>query len=205
MPRVQLKRCHHLDDSRGTHLDYSHRVLGARLAIPRVMIRLTLALPLVFCTIACSTATVDPGHRALVFAPDRGGLQREVLSPGVYHLHGGERVEDFDVTYARRELPIRATTRDGTPVEADLTVVYRPIISELYSLETDEGPRYFDHVIAPELLGAARGVLERSSKDEDLARTSKLDDSLELAAKRATVGKHVEIEQVVIDKIEVAP
>lgn len=163
------------------------------------------AVPLVFPLLACSTATIEPGHRALVFAPDRGGLQREVLMPGVYHLHSGDRVEDFDVTYARRELPVRATTRDGAPLEADITVVYRPILAELYQLETEEGPGYYERVIVPELLGATRDVLEHTSKDEDLARTSKLDASLEAAVRRATVGKHVEIAQVVVDHIEVAP
>jgi regulator of protease activity HflC (stomatin/prohibitin superfamily) len=169
------------------------------------MSRTLFAVPLVFSALACSTATIEPGHRALVFAPDRGGLQREVLMPGVYHLHSGDRVEDFDVTYSRRELPVRATTRDGAPLEANITVVYRPIVSELYQLETEEGPRYYDRVIVPELLGAARGVLEHTTKDEDLARTSKLDASLEQAARRVTAGKHVEIAQVVVDHIEVAP
>jgi regulator of protease activity HflC (stomatin/prohibitin superfamily) len=169
------------------------------------IIRCLCAVPLVFPLLACSTATIEPGHRALVFAPDRGGLQREVLMPGVYHLHSGDRVEDFDVTYARRELPVRATTRDGAPLEADITVVYRPILSELYQLETEEGPGYYERVIVPELMGASRDVLEHTSKDEDLARTSKLDASLEAAARRATVGKHVEIAQVVVDHIEVSP
>ena len=164
-----------------------------------------LAIPAVFSLLACTTTTVEPGHRALMFAPDRGGLQHEVLSPGVYSVHQGTRLEDFDVTYARRELPVRATTRDGTPVQAELTVVYRPVVSELYQLETEEGPGYYEKVIVPELLGAARGVIEHSTKDEDLAHVSHLDDSLGQAARRATAGKHVEIAQVVVDRIEIAP
>jgi regulator of protease activity HflC (stomatin/prohibitin superfamily) len=164
-----------------------------------------LVIPAVFSLLACSTTTVEPGHRALVFAPDRGGLQHDVLNPGVYSVQRGTRLEDFDVTFARRDLPVRATTRDGTPVRADLTVVYRPVVAELYQLETEEGPGYYEHVIVPELLGAARGVLERSSKDDELAHVSKLDASIEQAARRATAGKHVEIAQVVVDRIEVAP
>jgi regulator of protease activity HflC (stomatin/prohibitin superfamily) len=169
------------------------------------MRKTTFCIPAFFSLLACSTATVEPGHRALVFAPDRGGLQHEVLSPGVYSVHGGTRLEDFDVTFARRELPVRATTRDGTPLQADLTVVYRPVLAELYQLETEEGPHYYERVIAPELLEAARGVLEHSSKDEDLAHVASLDSSLQQAARRATAGRHVEIAQVVVDRIEIAP
>jgi regulator of protease activity HflC (stomatin/prohibitin superfamily) len=153
----------------------------------------------------CATATVEPGHRALLFAPDRGGLQREVLQPGVYSLHGGARVEDFAVTYARRDLPVRATTRDGRPVAANISVVYRPIIAELYSLEVEEGPNYYDTVIAPEVLDAAREVLEKSTAETDFTKTSQLDSALETAARRRVAGKHVEIAQVVVDKIEIAP
>ncbi len=79
-----------------------------------------LAIPAAFSLLACSTTTVmpEPGHRALVFAsPDRGGLQHDVLNPGVYSVQRGTRLEDFDVTFARRDLPVRATTRDGTPVQ----------------------------------------------------------------------------------------
>jgi regulator of protease activity HflC (stomatin/prohibitin superfamily) len=155
--------------------------------------------------LGCATATVEPGHRALIFAPDRGGLQREVLLPGVYHLQGGARLEDFTVTYARRELPVRATTRDGKPLEAKLGVVYRPIVAELYSLETEVGRNFYDAVIAPEVLDAARNVLEKSTADADFAHTAQLDAKLADAARKRTAGKHVEIADVVVDQIEIAP
>jgi regulator of protease activity HflC (stomatin/prohibitin superfamily) len=160
---------------------------------------------LVISATACASATVEPGHRALLFAPDRGGLQREVLPPGGYHLASGTRLEDFDVTYAKRELPLRVTTRDGKPLSAKLTVVYRPILSELYSLENEEGQNYYDAVIAPEVLDAAREVLEESTAEADFARTSRLDASLVAAARKHTAGKHVEIADVVVGDLTLAP
>ena len=59
-------------------------------------------------TAGCATTTVQPGHRGLYFAPNDGGLKREVLMPGTYKLGWcflyctPNRVDDFDVTYSTK-------------------------------------------------------------------------------------------------------
>ena len=43
----------------------------------------------------CGGATIQPGHRGLLFDPDRG-LGHEVLAPGYHSLRGSARIDDFD-------------------------------------------------------------------------------------------------------------
>src|SRR5437762_2599611 len=104
----------------------------------------------------CYGAVVEPGHRGLVFNPRSGGLQHEVLSPG-YHYHGyWGRVDDFDVTFSRRTEAVDTTTAENYPIDLKLTVIYRPIVSELYELDTEIGMNYYDEVVGPEFKSSAK-------------------------------------------------
>jgi len=117
----------------------------------------------------CAGTLVEPGHRGLLFDPKGGGLQQGVLQPG-YYRHGiclfssaCPRVDDFDVTFSRRTEEIQAASVEGLPVTLTLTLVYRPIASELYQLDTEIGPPYYDEVIGPEFRSSARDVVAHHS------------------------------------------
>jgi regulator of protease activity HflC (stomatin/prohibitin superfamily) len=163
------------------------------------------ALPLVALAAACagalgcSYATVEPGHRGLLFAPNGVGLQHEVLQPGRYRLHGSDRVEDFAVTYATRREAIDTLSAEGLPMHVELDVIYRPIISELYELDTEIGPDYYDEVIRPELRSAGRSVLSRYSVTDLQKRSERIEDEIENDLRRRTHGKHVEVSAVTVD------
>ena len=155
-------------------------------------------------TTSCATATIEPGHRGLLFDPGTG-LQREVLAPGVHRLHGGQRVDDFSVLVARRDVSVEAVARDGTPVRTVLTVLYRPIVAELYALDTEEGPRYFDEGIGPLAMSAARPVLEQALFDgSDLPHLESVEDALLQAVRSRTAGHHVEIYAVAVQDLRIA-
>src|SRR5215472_9967648 len=86
----------------------------------------------------CATTTVEPGHRGLYFAPNDGGLSRTVLPPGKYQLGWcflyckGNRVDDFDVTYSTHSEEVHTKSTEGLDLDLKLSVIYRPIVSELY-------------------------------------------------------------------------
>jgi regulator of protease activity HflC (stomatin/prohibitin superfamily) len=149
--------------------------------------------------LGCSYATVEPGHRGLLFEPNGIGLQREALQPGRYRLHGGDRVEDFAVTYATRREAIDTLSSEGLPMRVELAVIYRPIISELYELDTEVGPDYYDAVIKPELRSAGRDVLARYSFADLQTRNERIEDEIENDLRRRMHGRHVEVASVNVD------
>ena len=55
---------------------------------------------------------------------------------------------------------------EGLDIELKLSVIYRPIVSELYALDTEIGPNYYDEVVGPEFRSACRGVFARHSYTE---------------------------------------
>src|SRR5215831_12293686 len=149
-------------------------------------------------------ATVQPGHRGLYFDVRRG-LQHEVLTPGLHWTGMLDRIEDFDVTYSTRNEEVRTTSAEGLQLDLHLAVIYRPIISELYELDTEIGTEYYKEVIGPEFRSAARGVFARHSYLELLRKNEQIENEIEADLRRRTAGKRVEIASVTLEAIQYAP
>lgn len=169
------------------------------------------ALGLALGASACATATIEPGHRGLYFAPSSGGLHREVLQPGRYGLGwcfivcNPNRVDDFDVTYSTRTEHIRTKSLEGLDLDLTLSVIYRPIVSELYQLDTEIGSNFYDEVIGPEFRSAARGVFARHPYTELQKKDESIENEVESEVRRRTDGRHVEISSVTLESVVYAP
>jgi regulator of protease activity HflC (stomatin/prohibitin superfamily) len=153
----------------------------------------------------CGGAVIQPGHRGLLFDPNQGGLQHEVLAPGYHRLAASARIEDFDVTYSTRREAMSAPTGEGLVVDARFAVIYRPIVSELYQLDTEIGPSYYDEVVGPELRSAAREVLGRHSYLDLVRQADKLEDEIESDTRRRIAGKHIELSSVTLENLQLPP
>jgi len=162
----------------------------------------------------CGGAVIQPGHRAIFFDPKNGGAQHEVLQPGWQRLacpfwrpaESCPRLDDFDVTYTTRRETVRVVPVDGYAVEANVTVSYRPIVAELYMLDTEVGRDYYGKLIGPEFRAATEDVMA-SATAADL-RTLKdlggLQDRIEKSLRQRLAGRHVEIDSVIVEKVDPA-
>jgi regulator of protease activity HflC (stomatin/prohibitin superfamily) len=159
----------------------------------------------------CAATTVEPGHRGLYFAPNDGGLSRTVLPPGKYGLGWcfiyckGNRVDDFDVTYSTHSEEVHTKSSEGLDLDLKLSVIFRPIVSELYQLDTEIGSNYYDEVIGPEFRSACRGVFARHSYTELQQKNEGIENEVEAEVRRRTAGRHVEIASVTLESVNYAP
>jgi len=161
----------------------------------------------------CAGATIQPGHRALYFDPGNGGIQHEVLQPGWYRTacpvwepdNKCPRVDDFDVSYSTSKEELHVLSKEGLPLDAFIAVAYRPIVAELYQLDTEIGPNYFDEVIAPEFHSAAIGVFAHASYQDLQRKNGSIEDEIEKALRERLKGKHIEISSVLIQRVTYAP
>ncbi|MEO6575352.1 MAG: SPFH domain-containing protein [Polyangiaceae bacterium] len=170
----------------------------------RIWLVLAASMGASLCT-GCYGETIEPGHRGLFFDPRNGGLQHEVLAPG-YHkvgMHG--RIDDFDVTYSTNKEEVRTTSQEGLALDLKVAIRYRPVVAELYELDTEVGPNYYEEVVGPEFRSAARGVFARHSYLDLQKNNEKLEDEVEAELRRRTQGKHVEISSITLEAVEYAP
>jgi regulator of protease activity HflC (stomatin/prohibitin superfamily) len=165
---------------------------------------LLLATAVMMASGGCA-AVIEPGHRGMIFNPRRGGLQHDVLGPGRYTLGMYGRMEDFDVTYSTREEELHTIDAEGLAMDVKVAIIYRPIVSELYDLDVEIGPKYYDEVVGPEFRTATRGVFARHSYRDVQKINEKLEDEIEAEVRRRIAGKHVEISSVTMEALEYAP
>ena len=153
----------------------------------------------------CTEYTVvEPGHRGVYFDPSVG-VMRESLNPGRYAVGGGRRVHDYLVVYSRRREEVQATSRDLRALGLTIAVQYRPIVSELYQLDAELGPNYYDEVVGPEFRSAARGVFARHGAREIARENERIENEIERELQRRTQGKHVEISAILIERVTPPP
>jgi regulator of protease activity HflC (stomatin/prohibitin superfamily) len=152
----------------------------------------------------CGTV-IEPGHRGVLFDPRHGGLQHEVLSPGYHRVGVWGRVEDFDVTFSTRKEDLHTISSEGLGMEVKVSLIFRPVVSELYDLLVEVGPNYYDEVVGPEFRTAARGVFARHSYLEVQKINEKLEDEIEAELRRRIHGRHIEITSVTLEGVDYAP
>ncbi len=165
---------------------------------------------LLSCCAGCYGETVESGHLALLYDP-HDGLQRDPLGPG-YHRLGVcmpfavcKHVEDFDVTYSSHEEDVRTVSQDNLALDLRVAIRYRPIVSELYLLDTEVGSNYYSEVVQPEFRSAARGVIARHQYQELQSNNKNIEDEVEAELRRRIAGKHIEISAVTMESVAYAP
>ena len=149
--------------------------------------------------------TVNPGHLGLLFQSLGGGLQRQPLKPGLYYVGAYSRVEDFDVTYSTHAEEIQTASSEGLGLTMRIAVIYRPVVAELYELDSEIGLNYYDEVIGPEFRSAARGIFARHSYLELLRHNEDIENEIETDIRRRISGKHIEISSVTMEAVQYAP
>jgi regulator of protease activity HflC (stomatin/prohibitin superfamily) len=157
----------------------------------------------------CAWQSLEPGHRGLRYDPS-AGLKHDVLPPGKHNLgwcflRDCGRLDDFDVTYSTKHEGIKTSSQEGLALEMQLSVIFRPIVSELYELDSEVGANYYDEVIGPEFRSAARGVFARHSYTELAGKNEKLEDEIEQEVRRRIRGKHVEVASITLESVSYAP
>src|SRR5271170_4644383 len=170
------------------------------------------ALAAAFALTGCAgrSAVVDPGHLGIVFDPMHG-VRHDPVGPGFYRLSKScrelqcPRIDDFDVTFSTKKEDIATTSQEGLNLSLHLAIIYRPIATELYELDTEVGPTYYDEVVGPEFRSAARGVLARHPYQELMAKNQQIEDEIEDEVRKRIKGKHVEISSITMERIDYAP
>jgi regulator of protease activity HflC (stomatin/prohibitin superfamily) len=163
-----------------------------------------------FVLTGCASALVDPGHMGIVFDPLHG-VRHDPVGPGYYRLSWScsnmkcPRIDDFDVTFSTKKEDISTTSAEGLSLQTHLAIIYRPIVTELYELDTEVGPNYYDEVVGPEFRSAARGTLARHSYLELMSKNQQIEDEIENEVRSRIKGKHVEVASITMERVDYAP
>lgn len=151
--------------------------------------------------------TIEPGHLGLRYQPS-GGLQRAIIHEGRQQLgwfcgfHACSKIVDFDVTFSTKHEEINATSAENLAMSLRMSVIYKPIIAELYELATEVSTSdYYEEVVGPEFRSAAGIVFAKHSYTELAANKEKIEDEIEADVRRRIKGKHVDVTSITLEAI----
>ena len=110
---------------------------------------MTMAALLALGATGCARQAVEPGQRGLRYDPHGGGVKPEVLQPGSHGLgwcfmRDCGYIETYDITYQTRKEALFTPSSEGLAMDVRVTVMYRPVVSELFQLHTEVGRDYYE-------------------------------------------------------------
>lgn len=151
-------------------------------------------------------ATIRPGQRGLKYiALNDPALEKEVRPEGFYWQWPWNSTVVYDVIWQSKTETIDILTADSLHVKTSATVTYRPREAELYRLQNEIGPDYYQRIIEPAFVTLTRSEYSKHAHN-DLAKDGPLIETQVLKQLRdAIAGKPLEIDRVSIKHIEYDP
>jgi regulator of protease activity HflC (stomatin/prohibitin superfamily) len=162
------------------------------------------------CVLACSLvasgcAAVVEGHERALFYSARNGLSHEPVGSGWYwHMPWNDYIT-YDLRWTSHKEQIHIHSKDGLHMNIDLVVVSRPNPAEIYQLETDVGPHFYDSVIRAAVFAAARDAAGRFNHLDIATQTHMVEEAIHAALLEHLKGKHVELSEVAVQHFDLPP
>ena len=117
-------------------------------------------------TIGCGTQ-VPSGHRAVFFSKFGDGTEMGTVYDEGFNWHmpwNGMFV--YRIQTQERKEGLTVLSSDGATIRLEVSVLYRPDVLKIDSLQITAGKGYYDIFVAPTLRGVAREVAGRYKPEE---------------------------------------
>jgi len=151
----------------------------------------------------CRCPTVDSGHRGIVFKTLGGGTSKEVLGEGMHMIPIWNYVIAYDTRVHEMKEQLIVLSSNGLTLRVDASVRFRPIVEELFELQTQIGRDYDQKVIGPIVRSEARKVFGRYQPEEIYStKREEIERQIYDEVTKALSGKHVLVEAVLVRDVD---
>ena len=150
-------------------------------------------------------ATVVEGHERALFYSASQGLSKEPVGSGWYwHLPWNDYIT-YDLRWTSHKEEIHIHSKDGLHMNIDVAVVVRPDARDIYALDTEVGPGYYDGVVKAALFAAVRDASGQFDHMQIATETHTVERAIFVALTDHLKGKHVELSEVAIQHFDLPP
>ncbi len=169
-----------------------------------MVIDLALAVLLTGAT-GCGT-TIQAGERGIKYlALTSPALQEDVKSEGFYFQWPWNGIVKYDITWKSTTEAIGILTDEGLHVRTGVAVTYRPQQEQLYRLQVEIGPAYYEKAIRPPFLTITRGEFAKHHHNGLAKEGGDIEREILTRLRAAVAGKPLEIDRISIVHIEYNP
>ena len=148
--------------------------------------------------------TIKSGEKGVLFKKFSGGLDKEnIYDQGFHIIAPWNDMIVYSVREIIREENMDVLSRDGLPIEVDVSVRFRPDPKKIGYLHDEIGPEYDKTIVRDVLRAAAREVMGKYTPEELYAgKRDSIRMSIEGIVGAALNTKYVKLEAVNIRSIQ---
>ena len=160
---------------------------------------------LVICLLCCGCATrISPGRVGLWSYAGKG-VAREVLPEGLYWHLPWTDILQYPTQWNEYEEKMHVLTADDVHLDVQAGVAVRPNVKELYALQNDLGPRFYDTVVQSAFFTATRIVLANYNMTDIPENSEKIENEIRQHIEQRIAGHHLELGRVALQHIDYPP
>jgi regulator of protease activity HflC (stomatin/prohibitin superfamily) len=150
-------------------------------------------------------ATVVEGHERALFYSASHGLGKEPVGSGWHwHLPWNDYIT-YDLRWTSHKEEIHIHSKDGLHMNIDVAVVVRPDARDIYALDTEVGPAFYEGVVKAALFAAVRDASGQFDHMQIATDTHVVERAIFVALVEHLKGKHVELSEVAIQHFDLPP
>lgn len=165
--------------------------------------RLVLMSLAVFSITGC--ATIIDGHERGLYYSAGSGLHKETVASG-WHWHAPwNNYRVYDMRFDSHNEEVHIHSKDNLHLNVIVAAVVRPKPDELYALDTDVGPDWYNDLVKPSLLAATRDAAAQLNHLQIATQTHEFEEKIEAALKEHLDGNHIELSQVAVQHFDLPP
>jgi len=154
--------------------------------------------------IGCGTQ-IPSGHRGVFYYKFGDGTEMgKIYSEGfVWHLPWNSMFRYRTQVQEQKE-DLTLLSSDGASIQMEVSILYRPLIEKLDSLQIELGPGYYNVAVAPSIRGIGRAVAGRY-KPEEIYSTKREQVNSEILTQlqEAVASKYIIIENVLVRDVKI--
>jgi regulator of protease activity HflC (stomatin/prohibitin superfamily) len=160
---------------------------------------------LLFTTAVSGCATVVQGHERALFYSASKGLAHEPVASGWYWHWPWNDYITYDLRWTSHTEGIHIHSKDGLHMDIDVAVVVRPDPREIYALDVDVGPSFYDGVVKAAVFAAVRDAAGKFDHMQIATSTHEVETAIRAALTEHLKGQHVEVSEVAIQHFDLPP
>jgi regulator of protease activity HflC (stomatin/prohibitin superfamily) len=180
------------------------------MSMSRSVIRPSVIRPSAVCFILLAAAlsgcaTVVEGHERALFYSARKGLSHEPVGGGWYWHWPWNDYITYDLRWSSHKEQIHIHSKDGLHMDIDVAVVVRPDPREIYALDVDVGPAFYEGVVKAAVYAAVRDAAGKFDHMQIATSTHEMEEAIRDALVDHLKGQHVDVSEVAIQHFDLPP
>ena len=145
---------------------------------------------------ACTT--VQSGMGAVEWTPGSGTL-KEPIGEGFHIVSPFSEIYQYDLREQEHQESLDVLANNGLTIILDTSILFKPVNSELFLLQTEIGPDYYRILLGPLLRSGARKVVGRYSPEEIYStKREEVEKEIFAEVNRKLQSKHVQVDGILI-------